>query len=120
MQSSSFPSSSNDKPNPKIVNFRQPMVTATGIFLGFLLNFAVNWIGDAFTKYIVKDLIIGISIACSLALLMTVLYRILNMRYPTHDPIGYYQKTLKLFLAGISFPFISFVLVIIHRLITKD
>ena len=104
---------------PKIVNFRQPMVTATGIFLGFMLNFAVSWIGDAFTKYIVKDIIIGISTIISLGLLMTVLSRILNMDYPVKNAKAYYQSTLRLFLAGIALPFISLLLVIIHRLITN-
>jgi len=101
----------------KIVNFRQPMVTASGIFLGFMLNFAANWIGDAFTQYFVKDTILSISTTLSIALLMTVLYRILNMDYPRDDVKGYYRKTLRYFIMGISLPFISFILVLLYRII---
>ena len=101
----------------KIVNFRQPMVTASGIFLGFMLNFAANWVGDAFTKYFIKDTILSISTSASIALLMTVLYRILSMDYPVDNVKAYYRTTLRFFIAGISLPFISFVLVLIYRLL---
>ena len=101
---------------PKISNFRQPMVTASGIFLGFMLNFAARWIGDAFQEYIVKDSILAICTTLSIAFLMTVLFRILNMNYPKENVRAYYQATLRLFIAGISLPFISFVLVLIFRL----
>ncbi len=103
----------------QIQNYRQPMVTATGIFLGFLLNFGADWIHDAFTKHIVKDIIVGTSMLLCLALLIIVLFRMLNMRYHPDREQEYYQKTLWFFLSAITLPFISFVLVIIHRLITR-
>ena len=104
----------------QIQNYRQPMVTATGIFLGFLLNFGADWIRDAFTKHIVKDVIVGTSMLICLALLIVVLFRMLNMKYPLEQAASYYQKTLRLFLVAVSLPFVSFLLVIIHRLISRD
>ena len=101
----------------KIVNFRQPMVTASGIFLGFMLNFAANWVGDAFTKYFIRDTILSIFTTISIASLMTVLYRILSMDYPVDNVKAYYRTTLRYFITGISLPFISFILVIIYRLL---
>lgn len=103
----------------QIANYRQPMVTATGIFLGFLLNYGSEWIREAFTKNMVKDVIVGISTITCLALLMVVLYRMLNMRVHPEKAEAYYQKTLRLFLVAISLPFISFILVIIHRLVAS-
>ena len=46
----------------RISQYRQPMVTATGIFLGFMLNFTSVWIKDAFVKYIFRDIVVAIGI----------------------------------------------------------
>src|SRR4051812_33636971 len=100
-----------------IKEYRQPIVTATGIFMGFMLNFAVGWLPDAFRKYIVKDLILSIAILLSIFLLLVVLYRILSMNYPAERIDAYYQRTLKFFIAAISIPFVAFVIIIIRRLI---
>jgi len=101
----------------QIANYRQPMVTATGIFLGFLLSFGANWVPEAFTKHFVRDVIVGTSTTACLTLLMVVLYRMLNMRYPLEKAEAYYQRTLRLFLLAISLPFVSFILIVIHRLL---
>ena len=106
-------------PNLKMINFRQPLVTASGIYLGFMLNLAASWIGEAFTKYYIKDTILSISITLSIACLMTVLYRILSMDYPVDNIKKYYQHTLQFFLVGISLPFFSFILVIVYRVFLK-
>ena len=95
------------------------MVTATGIFLGFLLNYGTSWIGEAFTIHKIKDFIIGTSMLLCIGLLMIVLYRMLNMRYPTDTAEVYYQKTLRLFILAISLPFVAFLLVIVHRLMVN-
>ena len=100
----------------KINQYRQPMVTATGIFLGFMLNFASTWIKDAFAKYMFRDLVIAIGLLVCLLTLLLVLFRMLRMNYPTH-PDEFYRKTLRLFLIGVSVPFFSFLIVIVHRLI---
>ena len=92
--------------------YRPPMVTATGIFLGFMLNFASHWVTTAFTKYVVRDTIVGISILLSITLLLVVLYRILNRHYPAEKEDAYYQRTLHLFIIAASFPFIGFALLL--------
>ena len=49
------------------------MVTATGIFLGFMLNFTNSWIKEAFSKHRFRDVVLAISITVSLTLLLLVL-----------------------------------------------
>src|SRR5215467_11585483 len=100
----------------KISQFRQPMVTATGIFLGFMLNFTSVWIKDAFVKYAFRDSVVAIGITVCLFTLLLVLFRMLRMNYPTH-PDEFYRRTLRLFLIGIGVPFFAFLIVIAHRLI---
>jgi hypothetical protein len=101
-----------------IHSYRQPMVTATGIFLGFMLNFTSNWIKDAFTKNMFRDCVTAISIMASLFLLLLVLIRILRMKYPT-EPEKFYRKTLVFFFFGISIPFLGFLIVIIDRFVVS-
>jgi len=103
------------QPTDRISQYRQPMVTATGIFLGFMLNFASTWIKDAFVKYMFRDIVIAIGQVICLFTLLLVLFRMLRMNYPTH-PDEFYRRTLRLFLVGISVPFFSFLVVIIHKL----
>ena len=91
------------------------MVTATGIFLGFMLNFTSNWIREAFAKYIFRDIVLAIGVTISLATLLLVLFRILRMHYPT-DPDKFYRRTLILFLIGITVPFFAFLIVIIQKI----
>src|ERR1044072_4091697 len=100
----------------RISQYRQPMVTATGIFLGFMLNFASVWVKDAFTKYVFRDVVIALGMLVCLFTLLLVLFRMLRMNYPTH-PDEFYRKTLRLFLVGVSVPFFSFLIVMIHKLI---
>jgi len=100
----------------KISQYRQPMVTATGIFLGFMLNFTSGWIKDAFAKHSFKDFVVGISIIVCLASLLLVLFRMLRMNYPTH-PDTFYRRTLVLFLIGITVPFLAFLIVIIDKVV---
>ncbi len=100
----------------KIGRYRQPMVTATGIFLGFMLNFMSSWIRDAFVKYTFRDAVIAIGMLVCLFTLVVVLFRMLMMNYPTH-PDEFYRRTLRLFLVGISVPFFSFLIVIVHKLV---
>jgi hypothetical protein len=78
-----------------IQNYRQPMVTATGIFLGFMLSFATGWVGNAFTKHMFRDIVVAVSIILSITLLLVVLYRMLNMDYPADKVNVYYRQTLR-------------------------
>lgn len=101
-----------------IQDYRQPMVTASGIFLGFLLNTTSVWIKDAFTNHLFRDLVLGISITMSLALLLLVLFRMLRMKYPT-EPTKFYRKTMVLFLIGITIPFVAFVIIMIEKFVAS-
>jgi len=104
------------QPADRISQYRQPMVTATGIFLGFMLNFTSVWIKDAFVKYFFRDVVVAIGITVCLFTLLLVLFRMLRMNYPTH-PDEFYRRTLRLFLVGITVPFFAFLIVIVHKLI---
>ena len=91
----------------KLQAFRQPIVTATGILLGFVLNFAAGWvkadmaIGDALAYTVGGSVLMGI------VLLITVLYRVLRMDYPRDKAEAYYARTLKLFIIGVCLSFIG-------------
>src|SRR5690349_7018789 len=100
-------------------HYRQPIVTATGIFLGFMLTFASQWVQNAFTKYMVKDIITAVSIGICFTLLLVVLFRILTMDYPPDRVNTYYRRTLRVFLIAVTVPFFSFLLIIIHKLVTS-
>jgi len=103
----------------RIQDYRQPMVTATGIFLGFMLSFASGWVANAFTKHVFRDIIVAVSVVLCITLLMIVLYRMLNMNYPVDRVDAYYRKTLRLFLTAIAIPFIAFILIVV-RIITTN
>ena len=91
----------------KIQVYRQPMVTATGIILGFILNFATTWVKS--------DTPLRESLACVVALcvlvgivnLILVLQRVLRMDYPRDTAEQYYSRTLTLFITGVSLAFIG-------------
>jgi len=92
------------------------MVTATGIFLGFLLNFTGQWIREARPVQRLRDVVVAVGISISLCLLLLVLFRILRMNAHT-DPEKFYRTTLLLFLIGISIPFVAFLVTIIEKVI---
>src|SRR5262245_45548727 len=101
--------------NKNIQDYRQPMVTATGIFLGFMLTFTAGWIREAFTVHKFRDTVVSISIIVCLSLLLTVLFRMLRIKYS--NDVEFYRKTLLLFLIGITIPFIGFLIIIIERFV---
>jgi uncharacterized membrane protein YiaA len=91
----------------KIQAFRQPMVTATGIILGFVLNFVATWVK---TDSLMGDglaYLIGICVLAGSACLILVLFRVLNMDYPREQARQYYHRTLALFIAGITLAFLG-------------
>ncbi len=89
----------------KIQVYRQPLVTATGIILGFILNFA--------TGFVKADSPLKESLACIVAIclligiinLIFVLYRVLRMDYPRNTAEQYYGRTLTMFITGVSLAF---------------
>lgn len=89
----------------KIQAYRQPLVTATGIILGFILNFASLFVKTETSVHTFISYLIAICILTGIVLLITVLYRILNMQYPKQSPEIYYRKTLLYFIIGVSVSF---------------
>lgn len=99
-----------------IQNYRQPMVTSIGIILGFVLGFTGNWAKEPVTKTEMTDYIVSIGLFASIVLLIIALYRILN-NLPKLNPAQYYQKTLNLFIIGISSAFIGIIFSIFQTII---
>jgi uncharacterized membrane protein len=101
-----------------IQNYRQPMVTAIGIILGFVLGFTGKWATDPVTATDFADYIVSIGLLLSIVLLIIALYRILNNNYPTENTAIYYQNTLRIFISGLSLAFIG-VIISIFQTITN-
>ena len=78
----------------KIQPYRQPLVTATGIIMGFLLSIAGSWAGKAFATYRFSEVVTALFICGQIPLFIIVLYRILNMNYPEEKAMAYYNKTI--------------------------
>lgn len=81
---------------------RQPLVTATGIILGFVLNFASGWVradtsvGEGLAWLIAG--LIGFGVVC----LIVVLTRILSADVPPESADDHYRRTVRLFVVGVS------------------
>lgn len=97
--------------------FRQPLVTATGILLGFTLNIAANWVAKAFASDRVSEVILGICICCQIPIYSIVLYRVLNNNYPREKAASYYRTTLIIFITAISIAFLSIVVIMIESML---
>ncbi|MET6999475.1 hypothetical protein [Chitinophaga defluvii] len=100
-----------------LFNFRQPLVTAGGIILGFVLNFATSLVkrnnrSDILALLILVFTLIGIS------LLIISLYRILNREYDRDNAKKYYRKTLNYFLTGVILSFVGGVLKMLHTFLS--
>jgi hypothetical protein len=91
----------------KIQAYRQPMVTATGIILGFILNFATSFVKSDSSIGNLASYVIGICILTGIICLIIVLNRVLQMKYPREKAETYYNKTLHLFIFGVSIAFIG-------------
>jgi hypothetical protein len=92
----------------KLQSFRQPLVTANGIILGFLINYAykeVNIINfKAENPFVYVD---GVLVIIGICFLIISMKRILSIDYPKDDAINYYKKTLNYFVIGISIALIG-------------
>lgn len=91
----------------KIQAYRQPMVTATGIILGFILNFASSFVKTDSALGSLASYVIGICILTGIICLIIVLNRVLRMKYPREKAEEYYNKTLHFFIFGVSISFIG-------------
>ncbi|HEY6955403.1 MAG TPA: hypothetical protein VI385_09170 [Flavisolibacter sp.] len=99
-----------------IQQYRQPLVTATGIFLGFMLKFVTEWMPISFVDNKIRDSIVAAGTLPSIALLVVVLYRILRLVEPERQ-LEFYKTTLHLFIIGISLPFFSMVVIMLRKLV---
>lgn len=91
----------------KIQTLRQPLVTATGIILGFLLNFSATFVKTESGLSDFMAYIIGICVLLGVISLIITLARILNLQYPRENAESYYQKTFYLFVFGVSISFVG-------------
>ena len=97
--------------------YRQPMVTATGIILGFVLAFAGKWATEPATTTDVSDYFVGTGMIVGIVLLVIVLYRVLNNAH-ADDTVGVrYHTSLKIFIVGICFAFGGVVLGILQSIL---
>ncbi len=91
----------------KIQAFRQPMVTATGIILGFILSFATSFVKTDNHYSDLLAYIIWFCILIGIGSLINVLSRILRMNYPRDRGERYYNRTLQYFIFGVSIAFVG-------------
>ncbi len=90
----------------QLKSYRQPLVTATGIILGFILNFASEFV-ETDTQNNSTAYIVGICVLIGIVCLIIVLSRVLRMRYPKDRAEEYYNKTLHYFIFGVSISFVG-------------
>lgn len=102
-----------------IQNYRQPMVTAIGIILGFVLGFIGKWATEPVDKTVLSDYIVAVGLIFSIILLLIALYRILNNNYPSQKIGEYYKKTLMLFILGISVAFLGIIISIFQTILSN-
>lgn len=94
--------STSPAPDDRLQTLRQPLVTATGIILGFVLNFASSWVkSDTAVGEWMAFLIFGLVLA-GMAALITVLARILRLGVPPAEAARYYGTTVRIFILGVS------------------
>ena len=99
----------------QIFNYRQPMVTASGIILGFVLNFATGLVKREYKSDLIVILIL-ISTLIGIVCLIISLFRILNHQYDRENSAKYYSKTLKFFISGVIFSFSAGLIKMLHTL----
>jgi hypothetical protein len=104
----------------KLKNVRQPLVTATGILLGFTLEIAAGWLPKAFNTNRITESLMALSLCIHIPLSIVVLYRILNINYPKDKADFYYKRTLNLFIISISLYFFLIVLIMYENAIINN
>jgi uncharacterized membrane protein len=101
-----------------IQNYRQPMVTAIGIILGFVLGFTGKWATEPVSETTISDYFVVVGLVLSIILLIIALFRILNNNFPDDNAGKYYQKTLKLFIIGLCFAFTGIIISIFQTILS--
>jgi hypothetical protein len=91
----------------KIAAFRQPMVTSTGIILGFVLNFASTLVREETPINEWLAWMVSVAVAIGVTCFTMVLCRLLKMDYPRGTVEEYYNRTLQFFVIGIASSFLG-------------
>jgi hypothetical protein len=102
----------------KIRQYRQPLITLTGIILGFALNVSAEWVPKSFLSNYVAEIILAIGTLIHIPLYIIVVYRILNPN-PKANPESYYRTTLFLLLTGICIFYITIIGIMIESYIVR-
>ncbi len=89
----------------KLQPYRQPIVTATGIILGFVLNFAASWVKSESLLSDTMAYLVGFCVLGGIACLIATLFRILSISYAREQYETYYSTTLRLFIVGLCLAF---------------
>lgn len=100
-----------------IQNYRQPMVTAIGIILGFVLGFTGKWATEPVESTEISDFLVIIGLFLSIILLIIALFRILNNNFPADDAGRYYQKTLRIFIIALIVAFTGIIISIFQTIL---
>jgi len=90
-----------------LATFRQPMITAQALVLGFTLGFASQWVAKPNPIGAWVDYLVGLCLLVGTGLLLVTVFRILRADYPRDIPMHYYARTLKLFITGIAVNFLG-------------
>jgi len=94
--------------NHDMKDFRQPMVTSLGIILGFMLNFLGQWAiqDDGEIAVTTKaDMVVAVGLIVAIAMMLWVLFRLLNNRYPLAQAGHYYHATFRAYMLAILLAF---------------
>ena len=88
-------------------DYRQPLATSIGVFMGFLIGFLGQWVTESnFALTSTADYVVFVGSLLGVVLLLVALYRTLSPNLPT-DLLTYYQRTLHLYMSGIVVAFVS-------------
>ncbi len=90
--------------------YRQPMVTSLGIIMGFILNFLAGWATRDDKSGEVQgsaDWIVFSTLLLALALMVYVLFRMLDYRHAPDDLERVYSTTLRLYMTAIVLAFVG-------------
>ena len=98
----------------KLHPFRQPLITATGIILGFALNVAAAWLPNAFKSKSIVELFMALGTLVHIPIYTIVMFRMLRKDYPRKKAESYYRKTLVLFVSGITFFYLTIICMMVE------
>lgn len=96
----------------ELKDYRQPLVTSLGIILGFLLSYLAGWANSSDGALLADgtDIVIFATVTTAVALLVWVLWRMLNPSPLAAAPLRYYRTTLRLYVVAIIVAFAGFLI----------